>query len=118
MPALAGGAAYNRSADTSRERFVIQYRTFRNADPPGLVHVWNESCTGRGAAFLTSNLLFEYFVLAKPFFDPAGLIVAVDDKTVVGFGLAGFGPNAGRNGIDNNVGVVCALAVLPTFRRR
>ncbi len=58
---------------------MIDYRAFRNTDPPGLVDVWNESFTARGAAALRSTSLLEYFLLAKPYFDPEGLVVADDD---------------------------------------
>lgn len=97
---------------------MIQYRTFRNADPPGLLNIWNEACTGRGAAFLTTNLLLEFFLLAKPFFDPAGLIVATEEDVLVGFSLAGFAPTSAWNGLDYHRGVTCAVAVLPSHQHR
>lgn len=37
--------------------------------------------------------LLEQFVFSKPYFDPAGLIVALEDGRPVGFVHAGFGPN-------------------------
>ncbi len=97
---------------------MIQYRTFRNADPPGLVRVWNEACTGRGSAPLGVNLLFEYFILAKPYFDPAGLVVAVKDEAIVGFSVGGFGAGPEGKGLDYRQGVTCALAVAPGHQRR
>jgi GNAT superfamily N-acetyltransferase len=97
---------------------VIQYRPFLNTDPPGLVEVWNASFTGRGAAALRSPTLLEYFVFAKPYFDPAGLIVAADDGgRVVGFVLAGFGPSETGAGLDLSSGLVSLLAVAPTHRK-
>ena len=40
-----------------------------------------------------SAMLLEQFVFSKPYFDPAGLIVALRDDKPVGFVHAGFGPN-------------------------
>jgi ribosomal protein S18 acetylase RimI-like enzyme len=97
---------------------VTDYRTFRNTDPPGLVHVWNGSRLGRGAAPLRDPTLLEYFSLAKPYFDPAGLVVATEDGHPVGFAHAGFGPAAGGSALDTGVGVVCLVVVLPGRRRQ
>ncbi len=52
---------------------------------------------------------FELMVLAKPTFDPAGLIVAVDDGKVVGFVHAGFGPSANGQGVSTDVGCTYLL---------
>ncbi len=97
---------------------MIQYRSFINLDPPGLVDVWNASFTTRGAAALRSATLLEYFVFAKPYFDPEGLIVAADGPKLVGFVLSGFGPSADGARLDTASGVVSLLAVVPSHRRR
>jgi len=97
---------------------VIQYRAFRNTDPPGLVNVWNESFTSRGAVALRSATLLEYFLFAKSYFDPEGLIVADDDGKAVGFALAGFGPTDDGGRLDPTTGVVCALGVVPARRKQ
>jgi ribosomal protein S18 acetylase RimI-like enzyme len=97
---------------------VIHYRTFRNDDPPGLVKVWNEAFTGRGAVPLPTPSALEEYVFAKPYFDRAGLTVALDDREPVGFAHAGFGPNADESALSTAVGVVCALGVRPNYRRR
>jgi ribosomal protein S18 acetylase RimI-like enzyme len=97
---------------------VIDYRTFRNTDPPVLVGLWNNCFVERGAAPLRGSTLLEYFVLAKPYFDPAGLILASADKQPVGFALAGFGPSADRARLDPTVGVLCLLGVHPSYRRQ
>ncbi len=97
---------------------MIDYRTFRNDDPPGLVRVWNEALTGRGAVPLPTASALEEYVFAKPYFDRAGLTVALDDGQAVGFAHAGFGPAADESALSPSAGVVCALAVRPGFRRR
>jgi ribosomal protein S18 acetylase RimI-like enzyme len=97
---------------------VIHYRTFRNDDPPGLVKVWNEAFTGRGAVALPTASALEEYVFAKPYFDPEGLIVALDDEEHVGFAHAGFGPREDQSGLSLSDGVVCALGVRPSRRRR
>jgi ribosomal protein S18 acetylase RimI-like enzyme len=96
---------------------VIQYRTFRNGDPPALVDLWNNCFVGRGAAFLRGSTLFDYFTLSKPYFDPAGLVLAMLDGRAVGFAHAGFGPNARGTALDTGTGIVCAIGVLPAHQR-
>src|ERR671938_100354 len=81
------------AAAPGKARPVVHYRTFRNTDPPGLVDVWNACFTGRGAAYVHGPGVLEYFLFAKPYFDPDGLIVALEGSEVVGFAHAGFGPN-------------------------
>lgn len=96
------------------------FRRFRNTDPPALADVWNESHPARGAYPLRTPALLERWVLSKPYFDPDGLIVAYDEtdnNKVLGYILAGFGPNADLSALDPTNGVICSLAVRPTARR-
>jgi ribosomal protein S18 acetylase RimI-like enzyme len=66
-----------------------------------------------------STGLLEYFTMAKPYFDPAGLIFALEEGRPVGFVHAGFGPGpADAYRPDPSAGVVCALGVIPSHRRR
>jgi ribosomal protein S18 acetylase RimI-like enzyme len=97
---------------------VIHYRTFRNDDPPGLVKVWNEAFVGRGAVPLPAASALEEYVFAKPYFDRAGLTIALEDGEPVGFAHAGFGPTPDESALSTAVGVVCALGVRPMYRRR
>jgi ribosomal protein S18 acetylase RimI-like enzyme len=97
----------------------LRYRPFRNTDPPALVQIWNESFTGRGAAFLQGTAPLEHYVLAKPYFDPAGLCVAEDNGRPVGFAHAGFGPDEqGGPRLQLSAGVTCVVAVRPSHRRQ
>jgi ribosomal protein S18 acetylase RimI-like enzyme len=97
---------------------VAQYRTFRNTDPPGLMEVWNQAFKGRGAVPLTHASLLESHVFAKPYFDPAGLIIAHDGGRVIGFCHGGFGPNADESGLALEKGVVALVAVAPAYQRQ
>ena len=99
---------------------MISFRRFRNTDPPALADVWNESHPARGAFPLRTPALLERWVFSKPYFDPDGLIVAVDDddnNQVVGYVLAGFGPNEELTALDYSQGVICSVAVRPAVRR-
>jgi ribosomal protein S18 acetylase RimI-like enzyme len=95
---------------------VIHYRTFRNADPPGLVEVWNAAFTGRGAVRLQGPTWMEYFLFSKPYFDPHSLIVACADSRIVGFAWAGFGADDSEITLGQRSGVLCLLGVVPAHR--
>ena len=69
---------------------MLSFRTFRNTDPPRLIEVWNEAFPGRGAVTLRTATPLERFVLSKPYFDPAGLILAEENGACVGFAHAGM----------------------------
>jgi GNAT superfamily N-acetyltransferase len=97
---------------------VIHYRTFRNPDPPLLVEVWNASLTGRRTIRIQTTTLLEYFTLAKPWFDPEGLIFALDGDKAIGVAHAGFAGDAAGTAVDTSIGVLSLLTVLPDYRRQ
>jgi len=100
---------------------MITYRPFRNTDPPALVEVWNECGTGRGFYPIRLPGLLDRWVCSKPYFDRNGLIVALDseqNQKIVGFALAGFGPNEERTALDKAGGVICGVVVRPNYRRQ
>jgi ribosomal protein S18 acetylase RimI-like enzyme len=97
---------------------VIQYRKFRNTDPPALVEVWNDALTGRGAVRLRNSSPIERHTLSKLFFEPEGLILAEEDGRCAGFVHAGFRASADGAGLDTSAGVTCLLAVRPAQRNR
>jgi ribosomal protein S18 acetylase RimI-like enzyme len=101
-----------------RGLFVVQYRTFRNDDPPRLAQVWNAACTGRGTVQLRHSSPLEHFVFAKQYFDPAGLVLALDGPTPIGFAHAGFGPTSDGGKLSTDKGVICLVGVVPSHRRR
>lgn len=97
---------------------MVQYRTFRNDDPPALVEIWNEAFAGRGAVILRTSSPLEHYVFSKPYFDPGGLFVALDGTHRIGFAHAGFGPDQTGARLDRAAGVTCAVAVRPEYQRR
>ncbi len=97
---------------------MIEYRTFRNTDPPYLVTVWNEALPNRGAYTLRSPAPLDRWVFSKPYFDPAGLLVACDDGHPIGFCHAGFGPNEEQTALDDATGVIAMIAVRVAQRRQ
>jgi len=97
---------------------VVHYRTFRNNDSPGLVAIWNEAFTSRGEVHLRHSSPLESYVFAKPYFDPAGLFLAIEDDVPVGFAHAGFGPNSTYTALSRSEGVICVVGVRPSHRRR
>jgi len=97
---------------------VIQFRSFTNFDPPRIAQIWNESLSGRGSYVLKLVALLERFYFSKLYFDPRGLILAMDGDTPVGFSHAGFGPNAAGTDVDPLKGVICAVVVRPNYRRQ
>jgi GNAT superfamily N-acetyltransferase len=114
---------------------VVEYRTFRNTDPPRLVSVWNDTFTQRGAPRLGNNTLIERFVLAKSIFDPKGLFIAESNGAVVGWAHAGISrnsfntvgqvanlPEAASAGWppapQQPVGVICLIGVRPAHQKQ
>lgn len=106
---------------------MIDYRPFRNTDPRRLVDIWRSHSACRGLVQPMSVALLDEYVLAKPYFDRRGLIVAVDvgdatsrnpaDQRPVGFVHAGFGPNDAGDDIDRTVGVVSMMMTHPLDER-
>jgi GNAT superfamily N-acetyltransferase len=97
---------------------VIDIRAFGNFDPPIVADLWNNCLPEPGAATIRTPTVLELFTFAKPYFDPEGLLLALSDGEPVGFAHSGFGPRADGRDVDRATGVVCALGVLPEFRRR
>ncbi|MBI2823930.1 MAG: GNAT family N-acetyltransferase [Planctomycetia bacterium] len=89
------------------------YRSFRNGDTPQLVDIWRAQPPQRGLAQPMSLELFEQLVLAKPYFDNHGLILALDGERAVGFAHAGFGPTEDESGLDRRFGVTSLVLERP-----
>ena len=94
---------------------MVEYRTFRNFDPPRLVAVWNEALNPPGAPRLPNNTLIERYVLAKSIFDPKGLFVAEVAGECVGWAHAAMSSNPFNT---QAVGVTCLIGVRPSHQRQ
>jgi ribosomal protein S18 acetylase RimI-like enzyme len=92
---------------------VIEFRRFRNDDPPRLADVWRSADLGPAAMQPMTSAVLEAGVFSKPYFDPAGLIVALDGERAVGFAHAAFGPRPDRGGIDTSVGTTLLVVAVP-----
>lgn len=92
---------------------MIDYRCFRNDDPPRLADIWRQADLGPSAMQPMTSALLESCVFSKPYFDREGLVVALDGERPVGFAHAAFGPNAARTSIDPAVGGTMLVVVVP-----
>ena len=94
---------------------MIEFRCFRNDDPPRLADAWRSADLGPSAMQPMTSALLEASVFSKPYFEREGLIVAVDTAAdrVVGFAHAAFGPNADHSAIDTVVGTTLLVVVVP-----
>lgn len=97
---------------------MIQYRTFRNPDPPRILELWLECPLGRSGARPHSTDVFEVFNYAQLFFDPAGMVLACDGPQVVGLAHAGFCCTDDESRLDQSRGVICIVIVHPAYQRR
>lgn len=96
----------------------IHYRPFRNSDPPALAEIWRSQPPERGLVQPLSADQFEQLVLAKPYFENTGLIVALDGSQPVGFAHAAFGPTDNEEGLSTLLGVTCLVMVRPNYQGR
>jgi ribosomal protein S18 acetylase RimI-like enzyme len=92
---------------------LIEYRAFRNTDPPQLAEVWRSQHASRGLMQPMSVSLLDRYVLSKPTFDRDGLIVAADDEKLLGFAHAGFGPNSQGTNLCHEHGVTSLVLTRP-----
>jgi ribosomal protein S18 acetylase RimI-like enzyme len=88
---------------------VYQFRPFNNTDPPHLAELWRSQPPQRGLMQPMSAVLLDQFVFSKPYFDPAGLTVALQDGHRVGFAHAGFGPNDEGTALSFEMGTTYLL---------
>ena len=95
---------------------MIEYRCFRNDDPPRLADAWRAADLGPGGVQPMTSACLEAGVFSKPYFDREGLIVAVEAGRVVGFAHAGFGPCPARRALDTSRGTTMLVVVVPHER--
>ena len=96
---------------------MIEYRSFLNTDPPLLVDIWRHQPPFRGQVSAVSRVILDNHVFAKPYFDAAGLILALKSEsnqtTPIGFVHAGFDANEDLSDLNCKVGVISQLKVVP-----
>ncbi len=97
---------------------MIHYQPFRNTDSPVVVGLWGACFSGRRVVPVQTTTLLEFFTLAKPYFDPEGLIFAVEGDQAVGLVHAGFVANAAGAALDTSTGIICTVGVVPQRRRQ
>lgn len=98
---------------------MIEYRSFRNYDPPHLNRLWQQAGLGQGAARnLSLDLSFDMVNFSQRYFDPAGLLIATDNEVPIGFCHAGFGSDAEGRDLSFQIGIICAVIVHPQYRRQ
>ena len=71
---------------------MIQFRAFRNTDPPALANLWNRSVPEMNVVRPLRVHELDNHAFGTVYFDRAGLIVAQRDGEIVGYVHAGFGP--------------------------
>lgn len=97
---------------------MVEYRSFRNGDPPHLVRLWHACNLGRGAAKGFTPDTLELTNFSQGYFDRQGLILACDGGEVVGMVHGGFGSDESGDRLSFNVGIVAAIMVRPDYRRK
>lgn len=98
---------------------MIQYRNFRNPDPPAIVELWHDSRLGRGAAKEFNTEAFESLTFSQPYFDPRGVILAENERgEIIGYAHGGFARGEQDGTLNKSEGVVCSVIVHPDYRRQ
>lgn len=97
---------------------MIEYRRFRNTDPPHVLRLWQSAGLGRGATSGITSDQFDDLTFAQPYFDRQGLIIAWDGPQAVGYVHAGFKADAAQQLLCHSEGVICAVMVAPQYRRQ
>ncbi|HEY2827828.1 MAG TPA: GNAT family N-acetyltransferase [Pirellulales bacterium] len=92
---------------------MIGFRSFRNSDPPHLAEIWRTRSGLRGYVQPMTATLLDRFVFSKPYFDQAGLVVAMDGERAVGFAHAGFGPVDDESAVSTEIGSSILTVVVP-----
>lgn len=92
----------------------MQFRPFRNSDPPRIARLWSAQPPQRGLAQHVTARVLETYVFAKPYFNREDFIIAEDGDELVGFAHVGFGPNDARDDVATEMGAICMLMVDPT----
>jgi len=85
---------------------MIEYRSFRNSDPPLISAIWSAQPAIRGLIPAVTPTFLAEHVFGKPYFDRQGFILALLEGKPVGFAHASFGPTPSGDRLDHQRGVV------------
>jgi GNAT superfamily N-acetyltransferase len=88
---------------------VYHFRPFRNSDPPRIAEIWRDQRSQRGLAQPVTAGILEQFIFSKPYFDPEGLFLALENNKPIGFAHAGFGANDDHTAISTEIGTTYQL---------
>jgi GNAT superfamily N-acetyltransferase len=92
---------------------MIRYRPFLNCDPPAISEIWCAQPPTRSLMQPMTPAVLDQLVLAKPYFEREGLIIAEQDGKPIGFVHAGFEAAADGDGLNYDRGAICLLMVAP-----
>ncbi|MEM7784648.1 MAG: GNAT family N-acetyltransferase [Planctomycetota bacterium] len=96
---------------------MIHYRRFLNTDPPLISEIWKNQKPLRGQVSSISRLMLDHHVYAKTYFDPEGYLLAIDENEStsrpLGFVHAGFAVNESHSDLNQKIGIICQLKVVP-----
>ncbi len=92
---------------------AIRIRTFLNTDTPHLAQLWRQHHEAAGLRASCPSNVWEYCVLAKPYFDSSSLWIALEEDRPVGFLHAACAGNLQRSDLDPGIRLVNSLCVRP-----
>lgn len=96
---------------------MIHFRSFLNTDPPLLVEIWRQHTRLRSQVSEINRLTLDHHVFSKPYFDPAGLLLAIESidghDRPLGFVHAAFLSNDSGSDFDLSRGLIAQLKLLP-----
>lgn len=92
---------------------MIRYRPFLNCDPPAISEIWCAQSPQRGLMQPMTPAVLDQLVLAKPYFDRHGFIIAEHDGKPIGFAHAGFAAAQDGSNLNYNEGTTCLLMAEP-----
>lgn len=96
---------------------MIDYRAFRNTDPPALCEIWGKQASCKAYYQTLTPAVLERVVLSRPLFDRHGMVVAEENGVPIGFAHAGFSRNSDGSEQDLSVGATCMLMISDPARR-
>ena len=91
---------------------MLHYRPFLNTDVPLLIEIWKKQSQIRPLTTVLTRQHLDQIVLAKPYFQADGLIMALDDDKPLGFAHFGFGPTECQTELDYSTAVLAQIRVV------